>query len=771
MSKAKTNKAGRGAPASGLTAGEVLTSALSSDLPSGGGASNSGFMLLAATATLTGNNSVNLLTGGAPDEVILALNGNDTLWGLAGDDTLFGGNGNDLAYGGDAADSLFGESGNDALLGEAGDDSLYGGNGTDTAYGGLGADSLDGGSADDSLIGGSGHDWIDGGAGSGADRLWGESGNDQLYGGNSGDRIYGGDGNDLVSGGSGADSLYGGTGQDTLDYSDSSAAVDVKLNDGSAESGGEAAGDVTDGFEHIVGSSFADVLQGHTGNSAVSTLWGLAGNDKLYGLSGDDRFYGGAGNDTIFTDDGDDTVDPGDGDDTIYGTAGNDYFFGSPGADRYDDAYGSDLIDYADSPAAIAVITSASVAEGFGGWAEGDTFTGDNAFNAVIGSNFDDTIHGYQADESPWLNTFFGGLGDDTLMPNSSGFDSLYGGDGGDWASWADVNAPVKASLATGQGIMGSDVALLAQIEHLLGSQANDTLAGDAGDNKLRGQDGLDSLVGGSGADSLFGEGGDDVLFFDAADLAVIGGSGRDTLVGTNGSDSVQLDGTRFQHGSGYAGIEVYDLGLGNDYFLGSDSLRNPAFAEYQGSGLSVFGGSGVDYITMRGTGASMALNDYVEAGSGNDYIWGGWGNDTIFGGAGVDNSYGGIGNDTIYSGGGFDLHYIGCGEGDDTIYGGSGADADGLVLYWGNNAQALYDGVDPSEIDLQYSGANVIITFDDGGSVTFAKGEVAVLNLFDFGHGGTGVAPPGKYDRDVWSAEWDAGSQTFSAFTLAVDG
>ena len=59
------------------------------------------------------------------------------------------------------------------------------------------------------------------------------------------------------------------------------------------------------------------------------------------------------------------------------------------------------------------------------------------------------------------------------------------------------------------------------------------------------------------------------------------------------------------------------------------------------------------------------------------------------------------------------------------------------------------------------------------GGSVTFNKGDINTINLFDYGNGDAGNSgtPPATYLRNIWSASWDSGSQTFTAFTLAVDG
>ena len=97
-------------------------------------------------------------------------NGNELdnrLVGGAGNDTLHGLLGNDLIQGGAGDDALYGDGGNDDLRGEAGADQLWGGDGNDILAGGDGADTLNGGAGDDIIEGGAGND-----------RMWGGPGND-----------------------------------------------------------------------------------------------------------------------------------------------------------------------------------------------------------------------------------------------------------------------------------------------------------------------------------------------------------------------------------------------------------------------------------------------------------------------------------------------------------------------------------------------------------------------------------------------------------------
>src|SRR5690606_25243571 len=153
--------------------------------------------------------------------------------------------------------------------------------------------------------------------------------------------LVGNAGDDVLNGGSGADIRVGGAGRDMLGYAGSAAAVRVDLARLTA-SGGDAEGDLFDGFEDVQGSAFAD------------TLAGDAGANRLFGGNGDDRLSGGAG---------DDMLD------------------GGAGADLLDGGAGIDRVDYGSSSAGVVVDLADGAASG--GEAAGDRLLG---IEAVDGS-------------------------------------------------------------------------------------------------------------------------------------------------------------------------------------------------------------------------------------------------------------------------------------------------------------------------------------------------------------------------------------------------
>lgn len=90
----------------------------------------------AGIATLPNEFKVRRLTGGddtgSPTDkadIVLAGEGNDTLYGQNGNDRLFGQGGNDRIYGGAGDNLISGGSGNNLLYGEAGADTYVFGRG------------------------------------------------------------------------------------------------------------------------------------------------------------------------------------------------------------------------------------------------------------------------------------------------------------------------------------------------------------------------------------------------------------------------------------------------------------------------------------------------------------------------------------------------------------------------------------------------------------------------------------------------------------------
>jgi hypothetical protein len=139
-----------------------------------------------------------------------------------------------------------------------------------------------------------------------------------------------------------------------------------------------------------------------------------------------------------------------------------------------------------------------------------------------------------------------GGFGTSTITPGVPvDFNlpvELVDGDGDVVTGTLDINllpedapAPLEATVA------GEYTATLAQ-PHIIGSDFDDTLNGEASANILYGGDGADTVNGNGGNDFLFGNDGEDLLFGGDGIDRLDGGTGYDELTGGAGADTFVLE-------------------------------------------------------------------------------------------------------------------------------------------------------------------------------------------------------------------------------------
>ena len=196
------------------------------------------------------------------------------------------------------------------------------------------------------------------------------------------------------------------------------------------------------------------------------------------------------------------------------------------------------------------VIARDTVIENFIAGSGNDSIIGNAIANHLEGRTGNDTIDGLAGDDTLYghsgADTLNGGDDDDQLH-GGPGADVLDGGPGSDTASYQHSAAAVLVRLHDASAVRYGDAAgdTLTGIEHLVGSQHNDILAGDGGDNRLEGGDGNDDLYGGpaGGDDMMFGGNGDDRIFGGRGDDTLTGGDGNDVLKGGPGEDVFVVDG------------------------------------------------------------------------------------------------------------------------------------------------------------------------------------------------------------------------------------
>lgn len=334
-------------------------------------------------------------------------------------------------------------------------------------------------------------------------------------------------------------------------------------------------------------------------------------------------------------------IDAGGGDDRIVAGAG---------ADKIDGGAGNDTVSYEMSNEAVSVDLKGGA--GKGGYAEGDTYTG---VENVVGSAYDDTLVGNDGDN---------------VLKGGAGADKIDGGAGYDTVSYADAFAnETKAPADPTKGVEihldgtashGGDAEgdTLVNIEHVIGSDRNDSIYGTAAAETIEGGAGDDFIAGGGGGDHLDGGAGNDTASYAKVGAAVVvhldgtagGGAAQgDVLTGIENLVGSAYDDTLY----GNAGDNVLKGGAGADHIDGGAGTDSVSFSD-SAVGVTVYldgrvshGGDaeGDTYVNVENlTGSAFddrlvgdASDNVLTGGAGNDVLEGGVGADVLDGGAGFD--------------------------------------------------------------------------------------------------------------------------------------
>nr|WP_318293740.1 calcium-binding protein [Pseudomonas cichorii] len=672
--------------------------------------------------------------------VVVATDGNDSIWGYASDDTLRGGLGDD---------TLQGLAGNDTLLGEAGNDYLYGGTGADQLSGGDGSDYLTAGEGNDTLLGDAGND-----------TLYGDSGNDILDGGIGNDYLYGGEGSDTYR-------FSRGWGQDSVNNYDSSVgkldviefAADILPTDIIlTRSGSDLVLSLKNATDKITVSSYfqndgdtpyaleqirfadgtqwsveqvkvmavlstdgSDVLTGYASDDSIS---GAQGGDTLSGLAGDDVLNGDGGNDTLYGGIGQDTLNGGAGSDYLYGEDGNDILDGGTGNDTLDGGRGSDTYRFAKGYGQD-VINNGTYSETAADKIDAIQLDGLNPADLRFSRSSDDLVIQIKATgDTLTVRSHFSQEGTSPYA-----IDQLKFADGSVWDG-AQIKSVVTQASEGADTLTG-----YATADSLSGLDGNDTLSGRAGDDVLDGGNGADTLNGEEGNDTLLGGAGNDSLNGGYGNDVLDGGSGNDTLEGGYGSDTYI-----FRKGSGQdtiynavynettvgkqdvirlEGLNLGDINLRREssdliiqiketgdtlrvssHFSPASTYYNYAIDQLQFADGTVWGVEQIKASLLTGGEFNDTLTGYdtddtLQGLAGNDTLYGALGNDTLLGGAGRDTLYGEDGDDTLSGGadndslvGGNGNDVLDGGAGNDTLEGGKGSDT--YIFAKGSGSDAI---------------------------------------------------------------------------------
>ncbi|QKQ74692.1 ExeM/NucH family extracellular endonuclease [Nostoc sp. TCL240-02] len=142
------------------------------------------------------------------------------------------------------------------------------------------------------------------------------------------------------------------------------------------------------------------------------------------------------------------------------------------------------------------------------------------------------------------------------------------------------VSDTFDLTVANNKATSGNDIIFIDQLvgvsvfnalggnDRVIGTDANETLSGAAGNDYIDAKGGNDSLLGNDGIDTLLGGAGNDILDGGAADDILLGELDNDTLLGGAGNDILD-GGVGNDNLNGGAGNDTLLGGLGNDILAG----------------------------------------------------------------------------------------------------------------------------------------------------------------------------------------------------------
>ena len=635
----------------------------------------------------------NVINGFDWNETINGLGGDDTIGGYSGNDLILGGAGNDLLYGDTTLyDQNLATDGNDTLDGGAGKDELHGGGGNDTYLFARGGeyDRIFDVAGTDGLLLASGILPTDVSLISDGSSLW-----VSIDGGTSQIKFIGHTDTpaqriESIEFANGTvwdqTAMLARTQMGSVNSQTGTAGNDVFVVDHVGDTISEGASQGTDtvnsSVSYVLGANLENLtLTGNlsidaTGNALDNVIVGNSGANILRaGSGGYDTLRGGQGDDSYYLVDQYYATAKSAGDDTVVELAGEGY------DTIYTNSYDFTL------PANVEVLVGQSQI----GWRN---FDNQFVYPKLVGNASDNLIYGHtnQNVQGNWLD---GGVGADTMVGGSS-FGDIYVVDN-------------TGDMIVGETEAGSGRdAVRTSINYTLSSVIEDLVLVGSTAIAGTGNDGANVLDGtqNSAANTLAGGKGDDTyrLNFSQGDVVVeLADEGVDTIeaYGTGGTYSLEA----------FANVENMTLSSGAGY--SSSLVGNTRANRLIGDSYAnvIFGGDGDDYID----------GDASNSGSGADTLVGGSGNDVILsklGGASVLD--GGVGNDTLVSAGNAVNVIFDRGYGQD-----SWTNALGKLA----STVKLGAGISLSDLVVQRTGADLILSFGQGDALTIGNYFVSALS------------------------------------------
>lgn len=453
--------------------------------------------------------------------------------------------------------------------------------------------------------------------------------------------ISGGSGNDRfsidTSNGSGIERLDGGDGSDTLDLSGGSDAVWIDLNFLGTQvwstTGGIATGANANtmlaravNLENITGSLGSDVLYGNdlvntftwSGNvNTVADIYvGRGGSDtadfssaasvwvdltalanEVY-TSGRTVAFGAEANTLVANLDSIENISGTGGSDEIYGDAANNTFSSGGIArlgssvqfvERFDGRGGSDTYDLSTSTLPSAWVDLTLATEVYSSFL--NTSTGANANSAIadltaveniVGTSGSDQFFGDANNNTYFFNGFTTGTAE--VFDGRAGTNT-FDGSRSNISLWIGLNNPamevwsVNSTAQSTGANANTQVANLAGVQNIVGSQYADTLIGDGGFNRIDGFGGFDIITGGAGNDTFVFSKGPQILEHRITDFA--GGAGIADVIEVSGFGAAfDTFAEVFAASSQLGANTLFDFGTGSELLTLSNFTRTNLVAD-----------------------------------------------------------------------------------------------------------------------------------------------------------------------------------------------
>ncbi|KAA1418603.1 hypothetical protein F0U44_08880 [Nocardioides humilatus] len=313
-----------------------------------------------------------------------------------------------------------------------------------------------------------------------------------------------------------------------------------------------------------------------------------------------------------------------------------------------------------------------------------DVIVGSAGDDEIKGAGGNDVICGLGGDDLIYdgagADTVLGSRGNDAFVQGASADpgDVLDGGNGQDNLSYAarPVGVTVTLDALADDGAPGEGDKVTATVEEVTGTNADDTINGNAGNNRFVGRGGNDTLNGGGGNDALRGDAGVDSLNGGPGNDTVDGGPGDDALRGGADNDNVLggADNDTITEEPTTSGADAVNGNAGHDTIRYSSRTTSVAI-RLNGDPTSGAPGE-FDRIVGVEEAFGGSADDQLVGGPYAEIFWGMAGADTINGGGGADQITGGTGADMLFGSNGTDhLDSRDGVKGNDTINGGTATD------------------------------------------------------------------------------------------------